>query len=423
MQELSLGYPKHPPLPAFILWLWFSVFPVSEWAYTLLAVVNIAIGLYFAFRLCGEWLHAEKRAAVMLLLAVIPFYNFLGFKFDQNSLLIPLWALAMWGLVRSLDGGRLGWAVLCGAAAAGAMLTKYWSLFLMLAMATTVLFDQRRNAYFRSPAPYVAAAVFLILTVPHLVWLIQNDFPPLRWVGVRRTAHSPIFWWRAFTNYILGTVAYGSAAVLLFFARDAAVVSGDLGFALAFRPDAPPPHNTALLGSPACTADRCDRAQHTADFAMEYSGAQSAARRAPELGQDQASALQREGDGDRGAELSACDDSGGALCCLLQDPLQRGESQFIRRPCWQRRRCAMACQDIGAVAHFSQARSGWLRPHPPICRNIRSSIRISRAICRPGSISNASTGRAWRLSSRPMTHVGFARCANGRAAPTSRKCR
>ena len=106
MQELSLGYPKHPPLPAFILWLWFSVFPVSEWAYTLLAVVNIAIGLYFAFRLCGEWLHAEKRAAVMLLLAVIPFYNFLGFKFDQNSLLIPLWALAMWGLVRSLDGGR-----------------------------------------------------------------------------------------------------------------------------------------------------------------------------------------------------------------------------------------------------------------------------------------------------------------------------
>ncbi len=36
----------------------------------------------------------------------------------------------MWGLVRSLDSGKLGWSVLCGAAAAGAMLTKYWSLFL-----------------------------------------------------------------------------------------------------------------------------------------------------------------------------------------------------------------------------------------------------------------------------------------------------
>jgi 4-amino-4-deoxy-L-arabinose transferase-like glycosyltransferase len=215
-QELSLGYPKHPPLPAFILKLWFSVFPVSEWAYTLLAVVNLAFGLYFAMRLCAVWLHAEKRAAVMLLLAVIPFYNFLGSKFDQNSLLIPLWALAMWGLVRSLDGGRLGWAVLCGAAAAGAMLTKYWSLFLLLAMAITVLLDHRRKDYFRSAAPYVAAAVFLILTLPHLIWLIQNNFPPLQWVGARRSARSAAFWWRAFASFTLGTAAYASGAILLY---------------------------------------------------------------------------------------------------------------------------------------------------------------------------------------------------------------
>lgn len=214
-QELSLGYPKHPPLPAFILWLWFKVFPVSEWAYTLLAVTNIAVGLYAAFRLCAVWLHGDKRAAVMLLLAVIPFYNFLGSKFDQNTLLIPLWALAMWGLVRSLDGGRIGWSVLCGAAAAGAMLTKYWSLFLLVAMLATVLLDRRRGAYFKSAAPYVTAAVFLVLTVPHLVWLIQNDFPPLRWVGARRAVQGASGWMKSFLSYCLGTVSYASAPLLL----------------------------------------------------------------------------------------------------------------------------------------------------------------------------------------------------------------
>lgn len=214
-QELSLGYPKHPPLPAYILWLWFSVFPVSEWAYTLLAVVNIAFGLYCAFRLCAVWLQAEKRAAVMLLLALIPFYNFLGSKFDQNSLLIPLWALAMWGLVRSLDSGKLGWSVLCGAAAAGAMLTKYWSLFLLLAMAITVMLDRRRGSYFKSPAPYVAAAVFLVLTMPHLMWLIQNNFPPLKWVGERRAVQGPAGWFRSFLFYTMGTVSYASVALLL----------------------------------------------------------------------------------------------------------------------------------------------------------------------------------------------------------------
>src|SRR5262249_49152464 len=32
-------------------------------------------------------------------------------------------------------------------------------------------------------APYVALLVFLIVLSPHLVWLVQHDFPPLHWAG------------------------------------------------------------------------------------------------------------------------------------------------------------------------------------------------------------------------------------------------
>ena len=31
-RELALGYPKHPPLLAYILWAWFKVFPLADWA-------------------------------------------------------------------------------------------------------------------------------------------------------------------------------------------------------------------------------------------------------------------------------------------------------------------------------------------------------------------------------------------------------
>ena len=157
-REMALGYPKHPPFPAGVLWLWFQVFPVDDWTYTLLAAANLSLGLYFAFKLASEWLDGEKLASVLFLLAVIPFYNFLGLKWDQNSILIPLWALAMWALIRSLDTRKAGWAILCGAAAAAAMLTKYWSVFLFLAMGITVLADPRIKAYFRSPAPYLTIA-------------------------------------------------------------------------------------------------------------------------------------------------------------------------------------------------------------------------------------------------------------------------
>lgn len=215
-RELALGYPKHPPFPAGVLWLWFQVFPVTDWAYTLLAVTTVSLGIYFAFKLASEWMQGEKLASVLFLLAVIPFYNFLGLKFDQNSILIPLWALAMWALIRSLDTRHAGWAILSGAAAAAAMLTKYWSVFLFLAMGLTVLADPRIKAYFRSPAPYLTALTALLLLSPHIWWLVQNDFPPLRWVGTRRTALSLGDWLEGFGSFVLSPFAYAAATLILY---------------------------------------------------------------------------------------------------------------------------------------------------------------------------------------------------------------
>src|SRR5258707_10111504 len=55
-REPALGYPKHPPLPALVLWLWFKIFPLTEWAYMLLAVATLAAGIYLAIELSAEWL-------------------------------------------------------------------------------------------------------------------------------------------------------------------------------------------------------------------------------------------------------------------------------------------------------------------------------------------------------------------------------
>ena len=189
-REPALGYPKHPPLLAFVLWGWFKIFPLADWAYLLLAVATVSAGIFLAIELCAEWLEREKLAAVPFLLAAIPFYNFLGLKFDQNSVLIPLWALAMWAMLRALDTRHLGWAALAGLAAAAAMLSKYWSVFLIAALALAALAHPKRRDYFRSAAPWVTAGVFLLALAPHVAWLVREDFPPLTWVATRRVSTS-----------------------------------------------------------------------------------------------------------------------------------------------------------------------------------------------------------------------------------------
>ena len=166
-REPALGYPKHPPLLAFVLG---SGSPYFRWPIGPTAACRRhAFGRTFIWHSSSSaiWLDGEKRAAVPFLLAVIPFYNFLGLKFDQNSALIPLWALAMWALLRSLDTRRTGWAALAGRGGGGGHDDEilvglsarcYWRLTALSPIAGA-------TAYFRSAAPWVTALVFILVVL------------------------------------------------------------------------------------------------------------------------------------------------------------------------------------------------------------------------------------------------------------------
>jgi hypothetical protein len=56
-----------------------------------------------------------------------------------------------------------------------------------------------RLRFFGSPAPYIAAAVFLILISPHVVWLVERDFPTFRWA--QRFTNAGVDYWESI-NYL-----------------------------------------------------------------------------------------------------------------------------------------------------------------------------------------------------------------------------
>ena len=215
-RELALGYPKHPPLLACDSGAG-SGSSRSPTGRTILLAVVTRVGRHLPRHRARapNGSTREKLAAVPFLLAAIPFYNFLGLKFDQNSVLIPLWALAMWAMLRALDTRHLGWAALAGLAAAAAMLTKYWSAFLLVALALAALFHRRRDAISAPRAPWVTAGVFLAVLSRRMSggWCASN-FPPITWVTTRRVAASSRRYARARSReYLGGTAAYAGAAL------------------------------------------------------------------------------------------------------------------------------------------------------------------------------------------------------------------
>ena len=111
-RELAWGYPKHPPLGMAIVRVWFAVFPAADWAYYLLAMVTAGLALWIAWRLSARFLDGEKRVVGLALLTLVPFFNFHALKFNQNTVLLPLWAATTLWFLRSFETRRLA---RCGA--------------------------------------------------------------------------------------------------------------------------------------------------------------------------------------------------------------------------------------------------------------------------------------------------------------------
>ena len=213
--EALAGTPKHPPLSAWLVWFWFHIFPQTDWAYYVFGMVLAAIALWAAWKLSAHYLTAEKRIAGLALLTLVPFYNFHALKFNANSVMLPLWALATWAFVCSFESRKPFAAASAGLAAAAAMLGKYWSVMLLAGLAVAALADPRRWIYLRSPAPWITIAVGLIALIPHLLWLHEHAST----FAYALESHPGTIWTslRSGLSYVLGACAYAAVPVVVAF--------------------------------------------------------------------------------------------------------------------------------------------------------------------------------------------------------------
>lgn len=214
-RELALGYPKHPPMAAWLVRSWFSVFPLTDWSYYLFAIVLAALTLWFAWNISARYLDGEKRVVGLALLTLIPFFNFHALKYNANTVMLPFWAATTWWFLRSYETRSILYAALAGLAAAGAMLGKYWSILLLVGFVVAAVADPRRKEYFRSWAPWVTIAVGALALAPHVAWLAASDFGI---VGYALESHPTQSIWNALAGglyYVAGTFGYAALPILL----------------------------------------------------------------------------------------------------------------------------------------------------------------------------------------------------------------
>ena len=230
-REPALGYSKHPPLSAWVVKAWFTIFPLADWAYYLLAMSLAGLALWVAWVLSARWLDGEKRVAGLALLTLVPFFNFHALKFNANTVLIPLWAATTLFFLRSYEEREPVAAALAGVAAAAAMLGKYWSIVLLAGLTIAALADERRRGYFRSPAPWITIAAGAIVLGPHVLWLLSRGSSPLDYALDKHPAQNLLDAGIGSLKFLAGGAAYVAAPLVLLAAAtrpDAAAIRDTL---------------------------------------------------------------------------------------------------------------------------------------------------------------------------------------------------
>ena len=188
--NLDWGFNKHPPMSAFFSEVFFQIFGAQDWIYYLLSQIFVLIAFYYVFKLANEILGNIKLSLIsVLLLESIYFYNFTSPEFNVNICQLPFWSLVVYYSWRIYDAKEIKFTdcFLLGLFAAFGFLSKYLFIYILLAIDLLFIYLIFIKKTKKFDFKYlISIEIFVVLLVPHFIWLFNNDFITFTY-GLKRT--------------------------------------------------------------------------------------------------------------------------------------------------------------------------------------------------------------------------------------------
>ncbi|MDA9659203.1 glycosyltransferase family 39 protein, partial [Candidatus Pelagibacter sp.] len=188
--NLDWGFNKHPPGSAFFPEMMFQIFGPQDWAYYLLSQIFVVIAFIVVFKLSQEFFKNKILSLIsVLLLEGVYFYNFTTPEFNVNVCQLPFWALCVHYSWKLFDKQQIAFSdcFWLGVFAAIGFLSKYLFIYLLIAIDLLFYYVIFIKKYKKFDFKYlVSLEVFIVLLIPHLVWLTNNDYITITY-GLART--------------------------------------------------------------------------------------------------------------------------------------------------------------------------------------------------------------------------------------------
>ncbi len=156
----------------------------------MLSQIFVLISFYYVFKFSKEIFNNNLLGLIsVLLIEAIYFYNFTTPEFNVNVCQLPFWSATVyysWKIYNSKEV-KFSDCFLVGLFAAFGFLSKYLFVYLLasidLLFMYLIFIKKDRKFDFKY---LITLEVFLIILVPHLIWLNNNEFITITY-GLART--------------------------------------------------------------------------------------------------------------------------------------------------------------------------------------------------------------------------------------------
>jgi len=192
-KESVLSFLDHPPGIAWFIRFGTMIFGDTTLGVRFAGILAMLVTQLLLADIVRRVTH-DARAVIFALLMpeAALYYGLLMAKVAPDTALIPFAVAMLWSLVRLKESGDARWWLAAGLFAGLALLSKFTAIMLLPAVAAFMLVPDWRARWLRSPYPWGAALIAVIVFSPVLIWNWQHDWATFRFQLVRAVADHPL---------------------------------------------------------------------------------------------------------------------------------------------------------------------------------------------------------------------------------------
>ncbi|MDR0335576.1 MAG: glycosyltransferase family 39 protein, partial [Planctomycetaceae bacterium] len=165
---------NHPAFQAWVVEILSLIFFRAEFVPYLAAQIACVLTVFFVWRFAQKLL--EPRLALLAALTLLSYlyFHFDSMSYNNRTFMRLFCVLSIYFLYLALEHNRKRDWIFVGICLGLGLYCKFTLFVLIAAILLFMFLEPRARKYWKTSGPYISTGVCLLITLPLLIWLIQN---------------------------------------------------------------------------------------------------------------------------------------------------------------------------------------------------------------------------------------------------------